>query len=155
MRCWYASIMPPCPHRSLQTTAPPKRLAHPQLAQANLKNAPLALIEKCPPLKITRDRQRRGCLGTAQNILHKYPIHCLAIINFAVLNHRDCATMISPYRKKEILNYHIVYGYGAKKIRTEMLKAGKKPASRGVIRRLINTCACGMQSQCICGVIDA
>ena len=47
--------------------------------------------------------------------------------------------MISVYRKKEILNYHIVYGYGAKKIRTEMLKAGKKPASRGVIRRLINT----------------
>ena len=76
------------------------------------------------PTKITRDRQRRGCLGAAQNILHKYPIHCLAIINF---------------RKKEILNYHIVYGYGAKKIRTEMLKAGKKPASRGVIRRLINT----------------
>ena len=37
------------------------------------------------PTKITRDRQRRGCLGAAQNILHKYPIHCLAIINFAVL----------------------------------------------------------------------
>ena len=91
------------------------------------------------PTKITRNRQRRGCLGAAQNILHKYPIHCLAIINFAVLNQRDCATMISVYRKKEILNYHIVYGYGAKKIRTEMLKAGKKPASRGVIRRLINT----------------
>ena len=47
--------------------------------------------------------------------------------------------MISVLRKKEILNYHIVYGYGAKKIRTEMIKAGKKPASRGVIRRFINT----------------
>ncbi len=47
--------------------------------------------------------------------------------------------MISMYRKKEILNYHIVYHYGAKKIISQMKKEGKIPASRGTIRKLINT----------------
>lgn len=47
--------------------------------------------------------------------------------------------MISMYRKKEILNYHILYGYGAKKIISQMRKDGKKPASRAVVRRLVNT----------------
>ena len=46
--------------------------------------------------------------------------------------------MISMYRKKQILNYHIKDGYGAKKIIKVMKQRGEKPASRGVIRRLIN-----------------
>ena len=47
--------------------------------------------------------------------------------------------MISMYRKKLILNYHIKDGYGAKRIIKVMKQRGEKPASRGVIRRLINT----------------
>ena len=47
--------------------------------------------------------------------------------------------MISMYRKKLILNYHIKDGYGAKNIIKVMKQKGEKPASRGVIRRLINT----------------
>ena len=43
------------------------------------------------------------------------------------------------YRKKLILNYHIKDGYGAKRIIKVMKQRGEKPASRGVIRRLINT----------------
>jgi hypothetical protein len=43
------------------------------------------------------------------------------------------------YRKKLILNYHIKDGYGAKNIIKVMKQKGEKPASRGVIRRLINT----------------
>lgn len=31
------------------------------------------------------------------------------------------------------------YGYGAKKIISQMRKDGKKPASRAVIRRMVNT----------------
>ena len=47
--------------------------------------------------------------------------------------------MTSMYRKKLILNYHIKDGYGAKKIIKVMKQKGEEPASRGVIRRLINT----------------
>lgn len=46
--------------------------------------------------------------------------------------------MISVTRKKQVLNYHITYGYGAKKIRSVMIKEGKQPMSRNTIRKLIN-----------------
>ena len=45
--------------------------------------------------------------------------------------------MISMYSKKEVLTYHIVYGWGAKKIHSEMAKAGKYPPSRNTIRKLL------------------
>ena len=47
--------------------------------------------------------------------------------------------MISVTRKKIVINYHVVYGYGAKKIRSEMIKEGKQPLSRNTIRKYINT----------------
>ena len=46
--------------------------------------------------------------------------------------------MISMYRKKQILNYHIKDGYGAKKIIKVMKQRGERPASRGVIPRMTN-----------------
>lgn len=46
--------------------------------------------------------------------------------------------MLSMYRKNEILNYHIVYGYGAKKIRSVMRREGKNPPSLKTIRKYLN-----------------
>ena len=46
--------------------------------------------------------------------------------------------MISVTRKKQVLNYHITYGYGAKMIRSVMTREGKQPMSRNTIRKLIN-----------------
>ncbi len=40
--------------------------------------------------------------------------------------------MISMYRKKLILNYHIKDGYGAKRIIKVMRQRGEEPASLGV-----------------------
>lgn len=47
--------------------------------------------------------------------------------------------MISMYRKKEVLNYYILYGYRAKKIRSVMRREGKKPLSLKTIRKYLNT----------------
>ena len=47
--------------------------------------------------------------------------------------------MISMYRKKEVLNYYILYGYRAKKIRSVMRREGKKPLSLKTIRKFLNT----------------
>ena len=38
------------------------------------------------------------------------------------------------YSKKEVLTYHIVFGWGAKKIHSEMVREGKYPPSRNSIR---------------------
>lgn len=46
--------------------------------------------------------------------------------------------MISMYSKKEVLTYHIVFGWGAKKIHSEMVREGKYPPSRNTIRKLLN-----------------
>lgn len=46
--------------------------------------------------------------------------------------------MISVTRKKTVINYHVVYGYGAKKIRSVMIKEGRQPLSRNTIRKFIN-----------------
>lgn len=46
--------------------------------------------------------------------------------------------MISVTRKKQVLNYHIVYGYGAKKIISVLEKEGRMPMSRNTIRKYIN-----------------
>lgn len=46
--------------------------------------------------------------------------------------------MISMYSKKEVLTYHIVYGWGAKKIHSEMVREGKYPPSWDTIRKLLN-----------------
>ena len=46
--------------------------------------------------------------------------------------------MISVTRKKIAINYHVVYGYGAKQIRSVMIKEGKKPLARNTIRKFIN-----------------
>lgn len=46
--------------------------------------------------------------------------------------------MISVTRKKQVLNYHIVYGYGAKKIISVLEKEGRMPMARNTIRKYIN-----------------
>ena len=45
--------------------------------------------------------------------------------------------MISMYSKKEVLTYHIVFGWRAKKIHSEMVREGKYPPSRNTIRKLL------------------
>lgn len=61
-------------------------------------------------------------------------------INFAARNKENgLRNMISMYRKKEALNYYILYGYRAKKIRSVMRREGKKPLSLKTIRKYLNT----------------
>ena len=61
-------------------------------------------------------------------------------INFAARNKENgLLNMISMYRKKEVLNYYILYGYRAKKIRSVMRREGKKPLSLKTIRKDLNT----------------
>ena len=46
--------------------------------------------------------------------------------------------MISMYKKKEVLNYYILHGYRAKKIRSVMKQEGKNPPSLKTIRKYLN-----------------
>ena len=63
-------------------------------------------------------------------------------INFAARNKENgLRNMISMYRKKEVLNYYILYGYRAKKIRSVMRREGKKPLSLKTIRKYLTTYA--------------
>ena len=63
-------------------------------------------------------------------------------INFAARNEENgLRNMISMYRKKEVLNYYILYGYRAKKIRSVMRREGKKPLSLKTIRKYLTTYA--------------
>ncbi len=54
--------------------------------------------------------------------------------------------MISMYSKKEVLTYHIVFGWGAKKIHSEMVREGKYPPSRNAIRKLLNKYDAALES---------
>lgn len=46
--------------------------------------------------------------------------------------------MLSMYLRKEVINYFITYGYGAKRIRSVMLREGKEAPSRNTIRKYLN-----------------
>lgn len=45
--------------------------------------------------------------------------------------------MITMYRKKQVLNYHVVYGYGAKKIRRVLEQEGKEPMALNTIKKYV------------------
>ena len=55
--------------------------------------------------------------------------------------------MISMYRKKEVLNYYILYGYRAKKIRSVMKREDKTPPSLRTICKYLNKYDAMLRSQ--------
>lgn len=72
---------------------------------------------------------------TSVNSTCRYPF----FINFAgCKSFKTRINMLSMHRRKEIINYYITFGYGAKKIRSVMLSEGKQAPSRNTIRKYLN-----------------